>query len=159
MSDKNPKEIGFKVYENLGEGKTDPCLDMAVGNEGRPLHIKPDKDGTINWQMYEESGSPIFHVPDPSVITEWEQIFVRDHWITTEDGLHEGMSIVIETLFGPARATIEKDEYGVFHAMSGESMSHVLKWWDDGKVACWTCIGSCNLKALKRLTIKEADNG
>lgn len=138
-------------------------MSQILGPDGEPIKVEKDEDGAIGWSVYEESGGPIFHVPNPSVITEWEQIPVREHWVTTKDGLREGMTVVVKTLFGPTEATIEKDKYGEFHAKTGESLMHVLKWrddyqWGDEKVACWTCIGSCNLAGLKRLYITGASD-
>jgi len=139
-------------------------MSKILGPDGEPIKVEQKGDPpTINWRCYEESGGPLYHVPDPSVITNVDQIFVREHWVTTKEGLREGMLIVVETLFGPTEATIQRDEYGEFHALTGDSLMHVLKWrddyqWGDDKVACWTCVGSCNLAGLDRLYIAGGDD-
>jgi hypothetical protein len=135
-------------------------MSEILGPDGEPIKIESKSDPPeIKWRCYEESGSPIYHVPDPDTITDVGQIFDRKHWVTEKEGLREGMLVVVETLFGPTEATITGDNHG-WHATSGGSLSHVLVWrddyqWGDEKVACWTCIGSANLKALKKLNLSK----
>lgn len=133
-----------------------------LGPDGRPADIPVvDPPKEIGFKVYEERGGPIYRIPacvrdEEITLDNLDSLRTRENMITTQDGLQDGQRVLLETLVGWSIATIQGNG-----AYSGESMWHMLEWREDygwyrdgeERIACWTCTGSANMKALKRLTL------
>ena len=146
-----PNEYHVDPPEHVGEF-------IRLNKTKFPVTCDPDRK--IGFTVHTVWGSDVFLIPEgqePSLDCEDD----ANH-ITTEDGLKEGMRLLVPTLLGYGLGIMSKNEAGdlACRSTSGDTgffldFAHDRPPLEDGTPAPprWVCGGSANLRALKKLTL------
>ena len=116
---------------------------------------------TIGFSCYESLGCPVVLLPEgfPEGELTPEQTDLamslwqgkRDHLVPL-NGLKEGDSILVGSLFGVAQAKVTGLD---MTDGSGKAVSGYNLYWlsFEKERQCWTSLGACNLKAIQKLEL------
>ena len=146
------------------EGEPEMFGHIPVRTE---LLVLRDDDGEpmkLGFSFYEVTGTSTYLIPEgtdvPTNHTEAKALMVRENLVTTKEGLVKGMRLLIQDLLGLniGYVAIPEDGKPCAHSESG-NMLFMLEFVDDrpepDAPPRWVCIGSANMRALKRLYITK----
>lgn len=129
-----------------------PKNPMILDEHGKPLppHVPSEKPPLIKWQCWEYVGVEVFHWVDdlPETVNPLTDLPT----IKERDGIKHGDLLIVGSVLGWVKARAYLADGSLTAKSDNGSMLYILEFDRDAR-HCWTCSGSGNLAALKKLEL------